>query len=54
MNKDRSDHYEEDPYFKEERDDPTQEDREDSLNQCLKEIGQLIADLRALTIKQGD
>ena len=53
--KDRTDRYEEDTYYrKEERDDPTDEDRKESLdreeldelNECLREIARLTGELR--------
>ena len=32
------DQYEEDPYFRTERDDPNEEERAESLNECLSDI----------------
>ena len=37
------DQYEEDPYFRTERDDPTDEERAESLNECLRDIAQGLA-----------
>ena len=51
----RNDRYEEDNYArKEERDDPNEMDREDSLNDCLLEIARLVNELKSLVKKQGD
>ena len=48
----RNDRYEEDNYYrKEERDDPNEMDREESLNACLLEIARLANDAGALSIR---
>ena len=48
----RNDRYEEDNYYRrEERDDPNEMDRDESLNDCLLEIARLANDARALTIR---
>ena len=48
----RNDRYEEDNYYRrEERDDPNEMDRDESLNDCLLEIARLANDARALSIR---
>ena len=48
----RNDRYEEDNYYRrEERDDPNEMDRDESLNECLLEIARLANDARALTVR---
>ena len=50
--KERNDRYEEDSYYRrEERDDPNEMDRDESLNDCLLEIARLANDARALTVR---
>ena len=51
----RNDRYEEDNYYRrEERDDPNEMDRDESLNDCLLEIARLVNELKSLVKRQGE